>query len=281
MSAGPSTSGFRLKLAPCPAGPQAAASYGLMPLCARSPSKQSAALPPLPSLVAPRRPLRTMAALPSDEDTNGGRTPRTDPRCPACPFDGDLLRRVYPEQTAYTLQELLYREPAAPAGWAGVTALLACAGAAEAVPARWAENLDTPSEPEPYWSDPAHTWVWLPPGMPARTGCRPPVPGSTLSALVTRADKLFPDAAARLAAELDTEWAAEDDDDDLERQRAADVLQPRLWPALVAYAVSFATQVAERPSDRQPWHVPNRSSRAACRRSSPTWARRATRTGSR
>jgi hypothetical protein len=174
--------------------------------------------------------------------------------CPACPFDGDLIRDLYPEQTAWALQELLYHDPAAPARWAGVIALLACGGPSHAVPARWAETLDTPSEPEPYWSDPARIWVWLPP-RPARPDwLRDAGAGLDLGALVTRAAEFFPHATASLAAELDAELAM-DDGDDLERDRAAEVLQPGLWPALVAYAVSFATQIAERPGHREPWHV--------------------------
>jgi hypothetical protein len=175
--------------------------------------------------------------------------------CPACPFDGDLLRNVYPEQTAWILQELLYRDPAAPAGWAGVIALLVCAGAADAVPRRWAENLDTRSEPEPYWSDPARICVWLPARRSRPDWLKDAGAGLDLGALVARAEKFLPDATARLAAELDAEWADGDDDDLVEQEHAADVLQPRLWPAVVAYAVSFATQIAERPGHREPWHV--------------------------
>ncbi|ARZ72601.1 hypothetical protein SMD11_7025 [Streptomyces albireticuli] len=80
--------------------------------------------------------------------------------CPFCVFDGDILGG-HPLRLAYLIDELTDEDVAAPAGWAAVTALLACAagpGFRERL-----EDGDALRVPLPHWFDPGQVWVWLPP----------------------------------------------------------------------------------------------------------------------
>jgi hypothetical protein len=176
---------------------------------------------------------------------------RSGPVCPACAFDGDLYAASddASEYLAYQIDRLTFEDLAAPAGWAGPAALLACTartGFGDRLERAWrgAGDLNVPARS---WSQPDQLWVWLPPGdRPAplnRFG-----PGARLGAIVTALDEHFPDLRQRARERGAEGWreagAGEDE------QIPDHVLDP-VWPAAVAYAISFRTQVLDRPSQRQ------------------------------
>jgi hypothetical protein len=174
------------------------------------------------------------------------------PRCPVCAFDGDVFV-TGAHATAYLtyqIDQLAATDLATPAGWAGPTALLGCAapdGFGDRLHAMWRESgtLLIPSE---QWSQPEQIWVWLPPtDRPApldRFG-----PGARLGALVAALDEQVPDLRQR-ARDMDAEnWREAGLDDD---EPVPDRFLDQIWPAAVAYAVSFCAQAVERAAHRPP-----------------------------
>ncbi|MEU7195524.1 hypothetical protein AB0B04_18630 [Streptomyces xinghaiensis] len=165
--------------------------------------------------------------------------------CPFCVFDGDILGG-HPLDLAYAIDELTGEDVAAPAGWSAVTALLACAG--RGTLRDRLENASFLSLPLPHWSDPDLVWVWLPPGD------LPPVlaplsPGTSLGTLVKTVERAFPDLRARYRARV-ADLLEDDGSKD-----SQDYLVEALWPAVICYAVTAATQARERPTGRSPWHL--------------------------
>jgi hypothetical protein len=151
---------------------------------------------------------------------------------------------------AYQIDQLTATDLAIPAGWAGPAALLACAapaGFGDRLHEAWrkAGTFFIPSE---QWSQPEQIWVWLPPAdRPApldRFG-----PGTRLGALVGTLDEALPGLRQRvrdIEAENGREAGLDDDDP------VPDRFVEQVWPAAVAYAISFVAQAGERPAHRPP-----------------------------
>jgi hypothetical protein len=172
--------------------------------------------------------------------------------CPACVFDGDLLPRGLPARLTYQLSRLFGEDLAAPAGWSAVAALLACAarpGLGERLEGKWRHEGGVLDVPAWWWSTPGDIWIWLPP-----RACRPHVlrhfgPGARLGAVVQAVDAAHPDLRQRVRARQREFWLEASGDED---QTAPDQLVEAVWPAVVAYAVAFTTQAAERLRRRAP-----------------------------
>jgi hypothetical protein len=168
--------------------------------------------------------------------------------CPFCVFDGDIFGG-HPLRLAYLIDELTDEDVAAPAGWAAVTALLACAGGAA-----FRERLEGGGAlrvPLPHWFDPDQVWVWLPPGdlPPALERLSP---GTSLATLVNAVEKAHPDLRDRFRAELAATLEEDEDDGDGDGR---DYLVEQLLPAAICYAVTAATQSRERPTSHSPWEL--------------------------
>ncbi|MFF9786280.1 hypothetical protein [Streptomyces nigrescens] len=169
--------------------------------------------------------------------------------CPFCVFDGDILGS-HPLRLAYLIDELTDEDVAAPAGWAAVTALLACAAGPE-----FRERLEgggTLRLPLPHWFNPDLVWVWLPPGdlPPALHSLSP---GTSLGTLVSAVETAYPDLRDRFRAQVAANLEEDEEDSNGEDER--DYLVEQLWPAAICYAVTAATQFRERPGGHSPWHL--------------------------
>jgi hypothetical protein len=109
-------------------------------------------------------------------------------------------------------------------------------------------NAGTFFIPSEQWSQPEQIWVWLPPAdRPApldRFG-----PGTRLGAHVSTLDEALPDLRQRVRDIEAENWreAGLDDDDPV-----PDRFVEQVWPAAVAYAISFVAQAGERPAHRPP-----------------------------
>lgn len=173
--------------------------------------------------------------------------------CPSCVFDGDLMADAAPEQIALAYDTLFSRDLSIPAGWTAVAALIACAagpGLPDLLRDLWGPVLQLPGE---HWSDPGQLWVWLPPhGRPAALNKLGP--GGSLAAVIDAVETAHPDLRERFRAQIrrDLDGGLGDPDED---EPETDYLVERIWPAVIAYAVSMTTQAAERPEHRKPWHV--------------------------
>ncbi|WP_332758411.1 hypothetical protein [Streptomyces sp. MT206] len=169
--------------------------------------------------------------------------------CPFCVFDGDTLGG-HPLRLAYLIDALTDEDAAAPAGWSAVTALLACAAGPD-----FRERLEGDDGvlrlPLPHWFDPGQVWVWLPPGdlPPALQGLGP---GTSLNTLVMAVEAAHPDLRDRFHAEM--AGILEEDEKD-SPPAAQDYLVEQLWPAVICYAVTTATQFRERPHRQSPWDL--------------------------
>ncbi len=173
------------------------------------------------------------------------------PVCPACVFDGDLTQPPVPGLLAYQLDELLDSDLAAPAGWAAVVALLACAagpGLYERL-RRLGRRAGTLYLPNAHWADPGQLWLWLPPAAHRPAALRGLDVGASLGAVTAAVEEAHPDLAARVNDELRASWLESHDGDAPERFTA------RIWPAVIAYVVTLAGQAADRPAYRPSWHV--------------------------
>ncbi|GAB3161787.1 hypothetical protein GCM10027258_79440 [Amycolatopsis stemonae] len=176
--------------------------------------------------------------------------------CPCCAFDGDLLDPE-PGQLAFDLDQAASGTLTAPAGWAGVQALLCCLGGARLpdwLHEDW-RGAGTSYVPREWWSSADQTWVWLPPvdQRPAALsglGC-----GASLARVLAAVDHAHPDARDRFHAYLAHELDDGSDVDGPEQELVPSAVVERFWPAVVAYAVALLTQQAERPGQRRPWHV--------------------------
>ncbi|MFE0460426.1 hypothetical protein ACFW1A_14385 [Kitasatospora sp. NPDC058965] len=169
--------------------------------------------------------------------------------CPACVFDGDLFAAAHPTRLAFEIDRLINEDLTVPAGWSAVVALLACGGGEAFVDhLGQAGGLYLPAE---HWSDPLLLWIWLPPG-PRPAALTALGPGASLKAVVAAIDIAHPDLRERFRAALAEDLEEDPDDPQTDRE---DYLVESLWPAVIAYAVSFGTQSQERPGHRPPWHV--------------------------
>lgn len=172
--------------------------------------------------------------------------------CPACVFDGDLLS-ADTIALAHDLDRLVGGDLAAPAGWTAVVALLACAGgpgSTTLLDREWraSGSLYAPAE---HWGDPRRLWVWLPPraDRPAalsHLGC-----GASLGAVLDAVERAHPDLRDRVRDRLRDDLELDEEDADYTH----DYLVEQVWPAVIAYAVTFGTQTGERGAHRPPWHV--------------------------
>ncbi|MEV8544468.1 hypothetical protein [Streptomyces sp. NPDC051572] len=173
--------------------------------------------------------------------------------CPGCAFSNDLVD-LHPLQLAADLDRLFYEDIALPAGWTAVAALLACAGGQAFLDRlRGDDGLQLAADD---WADAGRLWIPLPPGA------RPAAlagfgPGASLAAVVGAVDRAHPQLTGQvrrlIAAELDAE--IEDGEDACDPD---DYFVPRLWPAVIAYAVCLGTQAQERSGRRSPWHAVDR-----------------------
>lgn len=179
--------------------------------------------------------------------------------CPCCVFDGDLLDPE-PGQLAFELDRVASGRLDLPAGWAGVQALLRCLGGPglpDWLHEDW-RNAGTVYAPREWWSDPAQTWIWLPPAEQRPSALTGLGCGASLRHVLAAVDRTHPDARARFHAGLDEDGEYLDvDDEGLEEDepRVPDEVVERFWPAVVAYTVGLLTQRAERPLQRSPWHL--------------------------
>ncbi|MGW4528375.1 hypothetical protein [Amycolatopsis sp. NPDC004378] len=206
-------------------------------------------------------PLDTACGICGDRYAAGGFARPARPQvavCPCCAFDGDLLDPE-PGQLAFDLDRAASTNLAAPAGWAGVQALLCCLGGtglADWLHEDW-HSHGTSYLPSESWSAAGQTWIWLPPADSrppalAELGC-----GASLERVLAAVHTAHPDARERFAAylaELD-EQLDDDYDDADEGPRVPEDVFERFWPAAVGYVVALLTQRAERPGQRSPWHV--------------------------
>ncbi|MFI6688362.1 hypothetical protein [Streptomyces sp. NPDC050485] len=169
--------------------------------------------------------------------------------CPFCVFDGDILGS-HPLRLVYLIDELTSEDVAAPAGWAAVTALLACA-AGPAFRERL-EDVGVLQVPLSHWFDPDQVWVWLPPGdlPPALQGL---APGTSLGTLVSAVETAHPDLRDRFRAQVAA--TLEEDEEDSDGEDPRDYLVEQLWPSAICFAVTAATQFRERPDGHSPWHL--------------------------
>ena len=105
--------------------------------------------------------------------------------------------------------------------------------------------------PNEHWADPDQLWLWLPPTTSRPAALRGLGAGASLAAITAAVSHAHPDLPAQVSEELDASWreSCDDDGDAPERFIA------RIWPAVIAYAVTFAAQATDRPSHRPPWHV--------------------------
>ncbi|MFD6334239.1 hypothetical protein ACFWGI_32290 [Streptomyces niveus] len=167
------------------------------------------------------------------------------PVCPACVFDGDQAYRTDLPYLAVKLDRLLHDDLAAPAGWDAVAAVLALT---------CGPNLGTRLDRElklrnrggwPFvmerWGEPLQrSWIWLPPPAHRHKAFKHLGAGAALTALVDAVDRHDPTARAAakaLCRDSGVRW------------------RDSLWPAAIAYAVSFTTQGHERDRHRTPFHV--------------------------
>ena len=158
--------------------------------------------------------------------------------CPACVFDDNLWMEAFPQRLALEFDCLTRADLAIPAAWTAVAAVLACA----AGPAIHAALEHT--APPSHWADPGDLWIWLPPtNRPAALADLPP--GSSLRAVTAALEAAHPNLRAqfqsRLEAELNSPFP-----------QNPDCLVEPLWPAAIAYAITFATDKIERRRQRPP-----------------------------
>lgn len=175
--------------------------------------------------------------------------------CPACAFDGDMVFAPATAYLAYEYDRLTFHDLSAPAGWTAVAALLACAaapGLAARLTLEWAA-IDSFAFPYEYWDQPGDLWIWLPPAKqrpPALAGLGP---GARLQAVVAAIDTAHPDIRDR-ARDLQHQ-ASDEDHDSSDETVPTGRFVDQMWPAAVAYAITFATQRAERPDTSGLWNV--------------------------
>jgi hypothetical protein len=169
-----------------------------------------------------------------------------DPVCPACIFDGDLPFRTHVPHLAFQLDTLEREDLAAPAGWAAIAALLslAIAGKVGTAGSRWLTGHGMNSifaHLDRRWNTPVDdTWIWLPPAEHRHPAFTSLGAGASLRVVVDTLEAGIPDIKTRAKRECrysDVRW------------------RETIWPAVVAYAVTFTTQASERPQHRKPVHV--------------------------
>ncbi|MGO1055317.1 hypothetical protein [Crossiella sp. CA198] len=177
--------------------------------------------------------------------------------CPSCMFDTDIGKRWRPEILSHHLDELLYDQFAAPAGWNAIIALFACAAAPDwrrDLQALWHGNGILPL-PATHWSTPEQLWLWLPeastrPAALRHLGC-----GASLGAVMNAIDQAFPAARQQATHRLNREWAENAQEWDGPPDIDPITFLNHIWPASIAYLISFHTQSQERAEHRSPWHL--------------------------
>ncbi|MBR7826241.1 hypothetical protein KDK95_08010 [Actinospica sp. MGRD01-02] len=162
-------------------------------------------------------------------------------------FDDNLWMEAFPQRLAYEIDRLIQKDLAIPAGWTAVAAVLAyAAGPTTCAPLErtepWAHSLEP--APPARWADPGILWIWLPPAnRPAAfTGLGP---GASLRAVAAAVEAAHPDLHDRFRSRLEAELGTPFPQD-------SDLLVKELWPAAIAYAVTFATDKFERRWSRLP-----------------------------
>lgn len=167
--------------------------------------------------------------------------------CPACVFDDNLWMEAFPQRLAYEIDRLIQSDPAIPASWTAVAAVLAyAADPATRTRLGQAEPQARSREPAPttHWADPGTMWIWLPPTNQP-TALTNLGPGASLHTVAAAVEAAHPDLRDQfhpwLEAELGTPPPQE-----------SGCLVEELWPAAIAYAVTFATDRVERRGHQQP-----------------------------
>ncbi len=166
--------------------------------------------------------------------------------CPACVFDGDLVRAGCTAALTGQLDRLCATDLAAPAGWTAVAALLATAagpGLGKRLEAEW-RRYSVMTLPSWWWSRPGDIWIWLPPASSRPHALQRLGPGARLEAVVQAFDAAHPDARQRVRDQL-REVRAE-----AGAEAGPDGFVEAIWPAVLAYVVAFTTQAVERPAHR-------------------------------
>lgn len=158
--------------------------------------------------------------------------------CPACVFDDNLWMEAFPQRLALEFDRLTHADLAIPAGWTAVAAVLACAAGPAIHTAL--EHTAPPS----HWTDPGDLWLWLPPTNrpPALAGL---ASGASLRAVTASIEAAHPNLRKQFRRQLETEL-------NTPFPQHPDCLVEPLWPAAIAYAVTFATDRLERRAQRPP-----------------------------
>jgi hypothetical protein len=168
--------------------------------------------------------------------------------CPACVFDGDLVRAGFTAALTGQLDRLLATDLAAPAGWSAVAALLACAARprlGDRLQDEW-RRYGVVTFPSWWWSTPGDIWIWLPPASSRPRALKRFGLGARLEAVVEAIDTAHPDLRQQVRDELHIVHAEAGVED------GSDGFVEAIWPAVLAYVVAFTTQAAERPAHRAP-----------------------------
>ena len=158
--------------------------------------------------------------------------------CPACIFDDNLWMQAFPQRLALEFDRLTQADLAIPAAWTAVAAVLACAAGPAIHTAL--EHTAPPS----HWADPGTLWIWLPPtNRPAALADLPPA--APLRAVTAALEASHPNLRAQFHRRLETEL-------NTPFRQNPDCLVEPLWPAAIAYAITFATDRIERQAQRPP-----------------------------
>lgn len=167
--------------------------------------------------------------------------------CPACVFDGDTVPDALPQRMAYLLDGMTLSDLAAPASWAAVATLLTCA-AAPGLARRLADaRVGWPWEPLEHWTEPGTAWIWLPPAHrpAALSGFGP---GASLDAITAAVNDAFPELLGSARQRISEAWGEDEDGGAARHEFPVE----ELWPAIIAYAVTFGTDEIERNPERPP-----------------------------
>lgn len=105
--------------------------------------------------------------------------------------------------------------------------------------------------PAAHWSNLSQLWMWLPPHT-RHAALNSLGTGAGLTRVVEAVEAAHPDLRDRFRAHL-AESLEEDLDDP--NGDGKDYLVEQVWPAVIAYVVTLATQEQQRPGHRPPWHV--------------------------
>lgn len=176
----------------------------------------------------------------------------TDSRvCPSCVFDGDLLAALDPFMFAAVYDHSMSTDSALPPLWTAIAVLVACVlPSPDSVQENWPADPWVALE---HWSDPRSFTLWLPPKEQRIAALQGLGAAASVGAIMDAIDRAHPN----LRESLLRERAEERETDESEAEKLAYAKRKfvtQVWPAVVAYVVAAATQQAERPDQRGPWH---------------------------